>query len=194
MDIYRRKLPHMSHTGRPVFVTWSLNDSLPPNRDFPRRKESSGNEFAAMDRLLDSARTGARYMAQPAIADMIVEVLRYAADVLKYYQLHAFVVMPNHVHILITPAVVLRKITQSVKGFSARRANEVLHLTGTFWRYESYDHLVRNREEFARIQRYIEHNPVRAGLVQKEGEYRWSSAALGATWRSPADQEVRRTT
>lgn len=63
----------------------------------------------------------------------------------------------------------------------------------SFWQEESYDHMVRDQEEFDRIRRYIEQNPVRAGLVKETCEYRWSSAGLAATGRSPADQEVRPT-
>ena len=147
-----------------------------------------------MDRLLDEARTGQCYLRQPEIADMVAEVIRYGASVLEHYKLHSYVVMPNHVHMLITPHIALQTITKSVKGFSAKQANQMLHLTGTpFWQDESYDHLVRDQKEFSQILRYIVHNPVRAGLVKEEGEYRWSSAALEATRRSPADREVRPT-
>ena len=127
------------------------------------------------------------------IADMVVEAIRYNADRLGQYVLHAFVVMPNHVHLLITPAVALCKLTKSLKGITARRANEVLGLTGTtFWQEESYDRLVRDLTEFEGIRNYIENNPVRAGLVAEAGEYRWSSAG-GATRGSPADLGVRPT-
>jgi len=58
--------------------------------------------------------------------------------------LHAFVVMPNHVHLLVAPAVALSKLTKSLKGITAKRANAMLGLTGSpFWQEESYDHLVR---------------------------------------------------
>jgi hypothetical protein len=56
-----------------------------------------------------------------------------------------------------------------------------------FWQEESYDHLVRHEREFQAIRRYIEENPVRAGLVGEASEYRWSSAGW-ATRGSPADQ------
>jgi REP element-mobilizing transposase RayT len=101
--------------------------------------------------------------------------------------------MPNHVHLLITPAVALPKLTKSLKGITARRANALLGLTGKpFWQEESYDHTVRNEREFERIRAYIEENPVRSGLVKVSGEYRWSSAG-GATWGSPADLRIRPT-
>jgi putative transposase len=96
--------------------------------------------------------------------------------------------MPNHVHLLATPAVPLPKLTKSLKGITAKRANTILGLTGTtFWQDESYDHLVRNSPEFERIRNYIEQNPVRAGLVRESSDYRWSSRPTGG---SPADQGV----
>jgi REP element-mobilizing transposase RayT len=146
-----------------------------------------------MDRLLDEAIDGAVYLRQPAIADMIVEAIQYNASILGQFALHAFVVMPNHVHLLATPAVPLPKLTKSSKGITAKRANALLALTGSpFWQEESYDHAVRHREEFERIRNYIEGNPVRAGLVKEPREYRWSSAGW-ATGGSPADQGVRPT-
>ena len=85
--------------------------------------------------------------------------------------------MPNHVHLLLTPAIPLPQITKSLKGITAKRANLVLGLTGIpFWQEESYDHTVRDGGELERIRRYIETNPVRAGLVTEAGDYRWSSA------------------
>jgi putative transposase len=96
--------------------------------------------------------------------------------------------MPNHVHLLLTPAIELPKLTKSLKGITAKRANGILQLLGNpFWQEESYDHLVRHEREFDKIKNYIEENPVRAGLVTEASEYHWSSAAL-ATRGSPADQ------
>ena len=193
MKLYRRRLPHVYTSDQPVFLTWSLHDSLPPNRAFPKDTLTSGQAFAAMDRLLDEARSGAFYMRQPAIADMIVEAIQYNADTLGHYRLHAYVVMPNHVHVLATPAIALPKLTKSLKGITAKRGNSMLGLTGSpFWREESYDHLVRHEREFYTIKNYIEENPVRAGLVTEATEYRWSNAGR-ATRGSPADLGVRRT-
>jgi REP-associated tyrosine transposase len=98
--------------------------------------------------------------------------------------------MPNHVHLLITPTIALPKLTKSLKGITAKRANQILGLTGTaFWQQESYDRLVRDQTEFDRIRRYIEQNPVRAGLAAQEAEFRWSSAR-GPAWGPAADQGV----
>ena len=154
----------------------------------------SGQAFAALDRLLDEARTGPFYLRLPVVADQVVEALRYNAGILRHYELHAFVVMPNHVHTLVTAAVPLPKLTKSLKGITAKKANAILGSTGRpFWQEESYDHVVRDKGEFEKIESYIEENPVRAGLVRDASEYRWSSAGW-ATGGSHADQGVRPTT
>jgi putative DNA methylase len=173
MTFYRRRLPHFYEIDQPVFLTWRLHDSLPPNRAFPAETLNSGQAFAATGRLLDEASNGSVYLRQPAIASMIVEAINYNANVLGHYRLHAFVVMPNHVHLLATPAVPLSKLTKSLKGITARRANAMLALTGSpFWQEESYDHLVRDMPEFEKIRNYIEENPVRAGLAGEASNYR----------------------
>ncbi len=80
--------------------------------------------------------------------------------------------MPNHVHLLITPLTEISKLVQSLKRFTAREANRILHSTGQpFWQQESYDRLVRNETEFQRITRYIEMNPVHAGLAATPEEF-----------------------
>ncbi len=95
--------------------------------------------------------------------------------------MHAFVVMANHVHVLVTPKVVATKWLGPLTGFTAYEANTLLGARGMpFWQDESYDHLVRSGEEFRRIQKYIEHNPVKAGIVECPGDFRWSSARTAA--------------
>jgi putative DNA methylase len=130
-----------------------------------------------MDRLLDHARTGPLHLARPEIAGLIVQAILEGRDILDHYDLHAFVVMANHVHVLITPKVRVSKLLQRLKGSTARRANGLLGLTGrAFWQEESYDRWVRDEREFRRIRLYIEENPVRAGLAAAPEDYRWSSA------------------
>lgn len=177
VTFYRRRLPHLYETGVPVFLTWRLHGSLPPNRRFPPDALTSGQAFAAMDRLLDEARTGPFHLRHPAVANMLVEAINHNANTLGHYALHAFAVMPNHVHLLATPSVVLPILTKSLKSITAKRGNAILALTGNpFWQEESYDHLVRQEKEFDRILNYIEDNPVRAGLAACASQYRWSSA------------------
>ncbi len=184
MPYYHRRLPHLYKIGHPVFVTWRLHGSLPEHRPFPAERVNSGRAFDAMDRLLDCARGGPRYLAEAVLAEMVAEAIYYGARRLGCYQLHSFVVMPNHVHLLVSPKVALDRVTCSLKGFTARRGNEILGRTGQpFWQDESYDRLVRDAEEFRRITRYIEQNPVRAGLAASPELYPWSSAAAGPAWR-----------
>jgi putative DNA methylase len=176
---YQRRLPHFDIKNQPAFLTWRLHGSLPSNQPFPGEL-TSGQAFVAMDKLLDTARTGFFYLRQPEIADLVVEAILFNSSVLSHYDLHAFVVMPNHVHLLVTPSVPLPKLTKSLKSITARRANAILGLTGTpFWQDESYDHLVRHIGGFEKIRCYIEQNPVRAALVAKSCEYRWPSAGWG---------------
>lgn len=176
MAFYRRRLPHLSEIGQQIFLTWRLQGSLPTRRFFPTTL-TSGRQFAALDRLLEETRSGPFYLRLAVVAEMVVRAIYYNANVLSQYALHAFVVMPNHVHLLLTPVIPMPKLTKSLKGITAKRANLILGLTGTsFWQEESYDHLVRSDREFEQIRRYIENNPVRAGLAQEACMYRWSSA------------------
>jgi REP element-mobilizing transposase RayT len=85
--------------------------------------------------------------------------------------------MVHHVHILIYPEARLSRIAKAIKNHSARQANAILGRTGLpFWQDESYDHWVREPEELAKIVRYMEKNPVVAGLVSRGEDWRWSSA------------------
>ena len=176
MPIRRRRLPHLDAPGRPVFITFRLFGSLPTSRKFPVSTLTSGQAFVAMDRLLDSAATGPLFLSRPDVAQVVVDAILRGAE-LGHYDLHAWVLMSNHVHLLLTPAVRLSKLLGSLKTASAIRANALLGRSGQpFWQDESFDHLVRNEDEFRRILRYIHTNPVVAGLAARAEEYRWSSA------------------
>ena len=85
--------------------------------------------------------------------------------------------MPNHVHVLLDPFVPLARLTMGIKRASAKDANAKLGRTGMpFWQDESFDHWVRNPGQFARIQTYIESNPVKARLCARPQDWPWSSA------------------
>jgi putative transposase len=130
-----------------------------------------------MDRLLDSGRTGPLHLNRPDVANMVIEAIHFRERELAHYRLHAWVVMANHVHVLITPQVEVSKLMQSLKRFTAREGNRILRVTGqSFWQDESFDRLVRDEAEFERIARYIEMNPVTAGLVETPEAFPWSSA------------------
>jgi putative transposase len=175
---YERRLPHWDTVDQPLFVTFRLHGSLPGHRVFPPQDLTlSGKAFVAMDRLLDRGASGPMYLRDPEIAQLVVEALEDGQHKFQRYEMHAFVVMPNHVHLLATTKVVASRWLAPLKGFTAYRANERLGShSQAFWQDESYDHLVRSAAEFDRIRAYIERNPVTAGLVVEAEEYRWSSA------------------
>jgi REP element-mobilizing transposase RayT len=180
MAYYERRLPHWDLVGRPLFVTFRLYGSLPSSRVFAPQALSTGKAFAAMDRILDSGNTGPLYLRQPEIAELVVAALRDGDRRFRRYQLHSFVVMPNHVHALVTPHVEATRWLGPLKGFTAYRANRILGRVGkAFWQDESYDHVVRGDGEWGRIRAYIEGDPVRARLAAAAEEFRWSSACVG---------------
>jgi REP element-mobilizing transposase RayT len=173
IESLRRHLPHRYAIGKAIFLTWRLHGTLPKGRSFPE-KLSGGEAFAAMDSLLDNASTGPRFLFRPDIASIVVEAILRRERL--HYELHAWVVMPNHVHLLMTPLIEVSRVMPSLKRFTARECNQILGLTGQpFWQDESYDHLVRDDAEFSRIARYIEINPVKAGLATTPEEFLWSS-------------------
>ena len=162
-----------------MFVTWHLHGSLPKCRYPPPGHPSAGRAFVWMDRYLDTTRSGPMWLGRPGVAELVeAHILRGAEE--RLYELHAWVVMANHVHLLVRPLIKSSEALRRIKGRSAREPNLTLSRTGEpFWQAESYDHWVRSAEEGARITRYIENNPLAAGLVSRAEDYRWSSAWAG---------------
>ncbi len=118
------------------------------------------------------------WLTEPAIAGAVARSIGFAGRELDLYDLQAWVVMPNHVHLVVSPHVEMWKITKAVKGYSAKEANLLLGRTGQpFWQSESFDRWVRDRWEMARIVRYVEENPVKAGLTTHAEQWPWSSAS-----------------
>jgi REP element-mobilizing transposase RayT len=171
----QRRLPHIYPDNCWLFLTWHLHGSLPSSHFPPARKVSDGEAFAWVDRCLDAARTGPTFLKQDLIATLVIESL-FRGESLRQYHLGPFVIMANHVHVLLLPSIAPSLLLKSLKGFTAREANRLLNRTGEqFWQRESYDHWVRNNAEWNRIAAYIERNPVKAGLVSRAEDYPWSS-------------------
>jgi putative transposase len=107
-----------------------------------------------------------------ATAILFLETLKHYRAQGKYL-LHEFVVMPDHVHLLITPAneISLERAMQFIKGGFSFRLK-----AGTIWQASFTNHRVRDWEDFERHREYIRMNPVRARLVTRVEEYRYSSA------------------
>jgi REP element-mobilizing transposase RayT len=138
--------------------------------------EEAGLAFRDMDVRLDRAEFGPTWLGSPAVAILLMDTIRSAETERGLCALHAFVVMPNHVHMLITPSKPLCAVTKWIKGASARRANQLLGRTGErFWQDDSFDHWARNRAQFEKIREYIWNNPVKAGLVKYPSEWLYSS-------------------
>ena len=115
------------------------------------------------------------------MARCVAEALRFGEEELRLYERHAWVIMANHVHVLIQPSAALARITKAIKNYTARLANKILaRKDEPFWQRESFDRWVRDRQEFEKIAKYIEFNPVAAGLVESPGDWRWSSAYEGS--------------
>jgi len=180
MTYYERNLPHWIPPGRPIFITWRLIDTLPRALIASLRSSplSSRRKFAVTDRFLDRACSGPRWLTVPEIAGVVRDSILKGASELPQYNLIAYVVMPNHVHLLIEPALPLARITRGIKGTTARSANLILGRPGErFWQDESFDHWVRTAAEGEKIIRYIEQNPVKAGLTATCTGWPWSSAS-----------------
>jgi putative transposase len=176
MPEHQRRLPHHYSQGKWLFVTRHLHGSLPHAKYPPPDKMNSGAAFVWIDRYLDSACTGPMYLGQKAIAGIVLASLERGVAP-GHHDLAAYAVLSNHVHLLVLPKIAPSRLLQSLKGVTAREANRILGRTGeSFWQAESYDHWVRDEDEWQRIANYIEDNPVKAGLVQRAEDYPWSSA------------------
>ena len=192
MTFYRRNLPHWIPEGKAIFITWRLHGTLPasvrkkihaeprsaqPHSPGPQETEDSFDKaFLQLDSCLDAAQKGPVWLADREFADYAEYPILRCAE-LGRYDLHAYVIMPNHVHVLLTPHAPLAKISATLKGVSARDINASLGRSGKpVWQDESFDHWIRNPDEFERIRRYIEWNPVTAGLAARPELWKWSSA------------------
>ncbi len=176
MTYYERALPHWQPEGAGLFLTWRLHGSLPKEVLESRRASSQAREFVRQDRILDAARHGPTWLKDDRVAAATAATLVHGAEVLKLYELQAWVIMSNHVHLFITPHAGLARINRSLRSYIAHEANRILHRTGQFWQHESYDHWSRDLRQSEKIVAYIEENPVTAGLVRRAQDYRWSSA------------------
>ncbi len=119
-------------------------------------------------------------------ASLFIDVLYHYRAEGKFF-LHEFVAMPDHFHLLITPApdLTLERCMQLIKGgFSFRRKRE-LGLGGGVWQTSFYDHRVRNHDEYEGFRKYIWENPVRKGLAPRPEDFPFSSAHPGYTLDDP---------
>ena len=199
---YHRRLPHIQPEGATFFVTSRLAGSLPVDvverlhrernlidaelakiADKQERAEkaylASRRLFGKWDKVLDISDTGIKHLANAQIAKLIMESLHFRDG--KVYELIAYCIMPNHIHIVFMPLeeskdkyYSLSKIMHSFKRHTAHEANLILGRAGAFWQHENYDHFIRDDAELERIVKYVLHNPVKAELVKELTDWKWN--------------------
>src|SRR5579883_1145312 len=170
----RRKLPHFYPDDATYFVTYRLAHTVSSlERDRLHLLHPGSNAemkeqavyFQKYDFVLDAARHGPKFLAQPEIRTICQESFAFLDG--RSLDLIAYTIMPNHVHFVaqLCGEKTLSQVMQSLKGFTAREANRVLGRTGTaFWQDENYDDVVRDGR-LGNVVYYILMNPVKAGLV-----------------------------
>jgi REP element-mobilizing transposase RayT len=128
---------------------------------------------------LHNTTSGPFWLGEAEIAGVAVQEMHQHDK--RLYDLDAFCVMSNHMHLVFTPLPkedgtyhALPAIMQAIKGRSAYQANLLLNRRGAFWQHENYDHVVRDEAEWRRIIIYTLNNPVKAGLVQHWHDWLWS--------------------
>src|SRR5215210_5809723 len=160
----RDYLPHFEGGERPQFITFRLRDSLPQEvlERWRIELEGAGGEAALRRRVeayLDAGH-GQACLKDAAVASLVEDALLHFDG--QRYRLAAWVVMPNHVHLLLTPlsGYMLSSIMHSLKSYTAGEANKLLRRQGALWQEEYFDRYVRDAEHYAQTVAYIEANPV----------------------------------
>ena len=138
--------------------------------------------FAKFELLLDGATFGPVWLNDERVASIVAESLHYRHQ--KVYRLDAFTIMANHVHVVFKPLPLtqtnepdyhsLASIMQSLKGYTSFQANQLLGREGEFWAHESYDHWIRDHDEWQRIEAYVLNNPVKARYVKRWQDWKWN--------------------
>ncbi len=164
-----RNLPHWRQPGVTYFITFRLADSLPAEKR--RELELSLSQadlddhpifMPQLEKWLDSG-YGECLLRNPIHAKIVADCLRHFDG--QRYDLLAWVVMPNHVHVLVRSVEShdIDKVLHTWKSFTAHEINKVLGRSGQLWQLESYDHIVRDPQALWSIANYIVTNPVKAG-------------------------------
>jgi len=181
----RGYLPHFDGGETPQFITFRLFDSMPQELLDKWRKlitdKSQETAFRKkVERFLDSG-YGSCYLSSPEVANMVRDSLIFHNG--SKYELISWVIMPNHVHLLLKPLadVELSTIMHSVKSYTAHEANKILHRSGQFWQIESFDRYIRSSKHFDAVKRYIWNNPVKAKLCDSPEDWPYSYVAIDAT-------------
>ena len=193
----RGYLPHLDQPGTIQSLTFRLFDSVPVEMISVWKSELAltGDEETDDPRCADLRKRiehyadqghGACWLRDERIARQVEEALFHFDGV--RYRLLAWVVMPNHVHVLIEtlPGSPLADVIHSWKSYTAKQANKTLERTGAFWMPDYFDRYIRDEPHLVAVTNYIEQNPVKAGLVRSAGDWQWSSACVKTAGETPA--------
>ena len=175
----RGYLPHLKAEGGVYFVTFRLADSLSQSALDELKQTPKEAHSKAIEAHLDAGH-GACLLSNPKVAQLLVHTLKTFDG--ERYVLHDWVVMPNHVHLVIEPRGEhgLSDILHSLKSYTATEANRALRRQGAFWQQESYDRLLRDQNEFERCVQYVQQNPVKAKLAATPEEYAYGRVGFVA--------------
>lgn len=174
----RGYLPHRDEPGLTQFVSFHLADSFPATLrsewEALLKVEDDRERRRQLEAYLDCGR-GECHLRRADIARLVEDAFRFHHG--QWYDLLAWVIMPNHVHLLVKVGETsLSKIVKELKRYTAREANKILRQTGAFWAEDYFDTYMRDAEHELKTRRYIEINPVKAMLVREPKEWPWSSA------------------
>ena len=191
MEFYKRNLPYWQPKGGVFFITFRLAGSLPKEtidqlkqkrevfREKCRNSDSTTVErrlfetdmFKIYDRLLDNPSSGPVWLTKDDVAQIVADTLHFYDR--KHYDLYAFSIMSNHVHLVVRHIAEnydanfpVTGAMQSIKSFSGKECNKLLKRNGKFWQAESSDRFIRDEEELERVILYTLNNPVKAKLVK----------------------------
>ena len=174
----RGYLPHFDMPGLVQFISYRLDDAMPSSLrhewaalleidDEPKRQ-------ARIEEYLDRGRGSCLLRDQRAAAVVEENWLHFDG---QHYRLLAWVIMPNHVHLLVEIwQMPQAQLIKDWKGFSARRINRVLNRRGKLWQDDYWDRYIRDEAHYRKVVHYIESNPVKAGLVESPEQWPFSSA------------------
>lgn len=186
----RGRLPHWEAGEIPQHITFRLADSLPlallreweEELRWIKKGKQSIERRKKIEEALDRG-IGACWLRQPEVARVVEDALLHFDG--ERYRLHGWVIMPNHVHVVVTPQSgrTLSSIIHSWKSFSANSINRLINRRGAFWAEEYFDRAIRNEEHFLKTLAYIAGNPVKAGLCHSEADWPFGHAGKNEKWR-----------
>jgi putative DNA methylase len=194
---HRSRLPHWEAGERPQHITFRLADSLPGHvlaeweaeiRHLPDDKRNAERRRRIAQAL--DAGYGSCILRDPVLAQIVEDALLHFDGV--RYRLHEWAVMPNHVHVLVTPlhGYSLSSIVHSWKSFTAKAINRVQGGSGTVWQEDYFDRMIRDEAHYERVAAYVRGNPAQAGLPEEAwvGSMRAAAARERRAGRPPSDE------